>query len=106
MFDMGSCSSRRLDQFLDWESAVRAGRWYIRAIPGTQYETAASRPIHLSAPSEMLADITDWRSFLKGSSCHLAELRLHTRTGRPLGANRSSIGRVVHPRKREPKRGS
>ena len=47
-----------------------------------------------------------------GSSCHLADLRLHTRTGRPLGSEafihqiESFIGHVVHPQKREPKRGS
>ena len=66
----------------------------------------------LAAPSEMLADISDWRSFLKGDSGQLTELRQHTRTGRPLGSEafinqiESLIGRVVRPQKRGPKRKS
>jgi len=66
----------------------------------------------LATPSETLADITDWRSFLMGDSRQLKEIRQHTRTGRPLGSEsfitqiESLIGRVVRPQKRGPKRGN
>ncbi len=66
----------------------------------------------LAIPSETLADIIDWRSFLAGDTGQLAELRQHTRTGRPLGSEpfidqiESLIGRVVRPQKRGPKRGN
>ena len=84
----------------------------LRGIPGTQYRAATSRRPHLSASSQMPADITGWRGFLKGSSCYLEERRLHTRTARTLESEalihqiELSIGRVVHPQKRWPKRGS
>ena len=66
----------------------------------------------LATPSELLADITDWRDFLLDDSSQLAELRQHTRTGRPLGSEafvdqiEASVGRVVRPQKRGPKKGS
>ena len=85
-----------------WDYPWSSARWIV----GDAHEDA------LATPSEMLADITDWRSFLKGSSCQLAELRKHTRTGRPLGSEafvsriELRIGRAVRPQKRGPKRGS
>jgi putative transposase len=64
----------------------------------------------LATPSEMLADVTDWRAFLTGDVSWQTELRLHTRTGRPLGSEafirqiESVTGRGVRPQKRGPKR--
>ena len=54
-------------------------------ISGAQYGIVTSRRPRLSVPLEMVTDITGWRSFVKPSWCHPAELWLHTRTGRPLG---------------------
>lgn len=85
-----------------WDYPWSSARWIV----GDAHEDA------LATPSEMLADITDWRSFLEGSPCQLTELRKHTRTGRPLGSEaftnqiESLIGRVVRPQTRGPKRGS
>ena len=85
-----------------WDYPWSSARWIV----GDALEDA------LATPSERLADITDWRSFLMGNSCQLAELRQHTRTGRPLGSEsfitqiESFIGRVVRPQKRGPKKGS
>jgi len=85
-----------------WDYLWSSARWIV----GDAHED----PLAIS--SEMLADITDWRSFLKGSSCQMAELRKHTRNGRPLGSDafvsqvELLIGRTVRPQKRGPKRGS
>lgn len=63
----------------------------------------------LAVPSEMLADISDWRSFLMSSSCEMKDLRQHTRTGRPLGSEsfvtsiETLTGRIIRPQKRGPK---
>ena len=85
-----------------WDYPWSSARWIVGDVP----EDA------LATPLGMLADITDWRSFLEGDTGQLGELRQHTRTGRPLGSEafnnqiESLIGRVVRPQKRGPKRRS
>jgi putative transposase len=63
----------------------------------------------LAAPSDMLADITDRRSFLLQDDDSLTEFRRRTRTGRPLGSEsflvhlERSTGRDLLPKRRGPK---
>ncbi len=63
----------------------------------------------LAAPSDMLADIADRRSFLLQEEDSLAEFRQHARTGRPLGSESFLIhleeltGRALCPKRRGPK---
>jgi len=63
----------------------------------------------LAAPSDMLADITDRRSFLLQDDVSLTELRKHARTGRPLGSEsflmqlEQSTGRALRPKRPGPK---
>ena len=66
----------------------------------------------LAVPSNMLADITDRRSFLLQEEECLPTFRRHTRTGRPLGSEfflahlEQRTGRRFLPRKPGPKRSS
>jgi len=63
----------------------------------------------LAVPSDMLADITDRRSFLLQEDAALRDIRRHSRTGRPLGSDsflarlEQMTGRCLLPRKRGPK---
>ncbi len=63
----------------------------------------------LAVPSDMLADITDRRSFLLREEDSLSEFRKHARTGRPLGGDsflahlEQLTGRLLRPRKPGPK---
>jgi putative transposase len=63
----------------------------------------------LAVPSDMLADITNRRSFLLQDDDSLTEFRNHARTGRPLGNEsflmqlEQSTGRILRPTKRGPK---
>jgi len=86
-----------------WDYPWSSARWMV----GDAQEDA------LAIPSEMLADITDWKSFLLTcNSGQQAEFRQHTSTGRPIGSEafidqiESHIGRAVRPQKRGPKRKS
>lgn len=85
-----------------WDYNWSSARWFV----GEQ----DSDP--LAVPTDTLADIVDRRSFLLQEDDSLAELRKHTRTGRPLGSEtfvahlEGMTGRVLRPRKRGPKPGS
>jgi putative transposase len=63
----------------------------------------------LAVPSDMLADITDRRSFLLSEEESLSDFRKHTRTSRPLGSGafiahlEQLTGWTLHPQKRGPK---
>jgi hypothetical protein len=64
--------------------------------------------IPLAAPSAVLADIADRRSFLLQDDDSLTEFRKHARTGRPLGSEsflmqlEQSTGRALRPKRPGP----
>jgi putative transposase len=61
----------------------------------------------LVAVEPMLARVADWREYLRGQvlEADLRAIRLHTRTGRPLGSEgfidglQSQLGRILRPRR-------
>jgi putative transposase len=83
-----------------WDYEWSSAQWIVGAVSRDP----------LAQQSEMLAEITDWKEFLRGNSAELDSLREHTRTGRPLGNDRfidrveSHLGRSVRPKKRGPKK--
>lgn len=85
-----------------WDYFWSSARWHV--------ELESEDP--LAMPSEMLDDIEDWAEFLVGDENRLADIRKHTRTGRPLGSEsfiehlEVLTGRSLRPRKRGPKPGS
>jgi putative transposase len=84
-----------------WDYRWSSAKWFVGKRKGDP----------LAVPSDMLADITDRRSFLLQEEDSLAEFRQHARTGRPLGDEPFLIhleeltGRALRPRRRGPKRG-
>jgi REP-associated tyrosine transposase len=63
----------------------------------------------LATDSNLFDDIRDWRSFLAAHDDLAPSIRIHTRTGRPLGDEQfidrleSLTGRALRPRKRGPR---
>ena len=82
-----------------WDYRWSSAKWFV----GEQEDDL------LAVPSDVLADITERRSFLLQEEDSLAEFRKHARTGRPLGSEsfladlEQRTGRVLHPRRRGPK---
>jgi putative transposase len=82
-----------------WDYEWSSAKWFVGDRPDDP----------LAIPSDMLADITDRRSFLLEEESCLPVLRRHARTGRPLGS-RLFLARLEHltgrrflPRKPGPK---
>ncbi len=82
-----------------WDYPWSSARWIVGETPADP----------LTIRSEMLADMTDWSTFLIEDAEPLADIRKHTRTGRPLGDNsflehlEQLTGRSLRPMKRGPK---
>jgi len=85
-----------------WDYEWSSAKWFVGEKAGDP----------LAIPSDMLADMTDRRSFLLQEEDGLPKLRRHTRTGRPLGSEsflahlEQLTGRHLLPRKPGPKTSS
>jgi putative transposase len=81
-----------------WDYRWSSARWFV----------GERRDDPLAAPSAVLADIADRRSFLLQDDDSLTEFRKHARTGRPLGSEsflmqlEQSTGRALRPKRPGP----